>query len=58
MEQETCNKRNYRSFYVETLGKVELVYNPDKPLSCGAVAWMETDDDVIVWYSADHKITI
>ncbi len=51
-------KRNYRSFYVEILGKVELVYNPDKPLSCGAVAWMETDDAVIVWYDGHHKITI
>jgi len=42
-------KKNYRVFDVQTLGVVDLVYSPEKPLSCGAVAWMETDDDVIVW---------
>lgn len=25
-----------------------FVYSPDKPLSCGAVAWVETDQEVVV----------
>lgn len=25
-----------------------FVYSPDKPLSCGAVVWVETDMEVIV----------
>jgi len=41
-------KDNYKLDYVECLDRVRLVYNPDKPLSCGAVAWMETEGDVII----------
>lgn len=31
-------------------GKIaaEIVYSPDKPLSCGAKVWIETDYEVIV----------
>ena len=35
-------KDNYKTDYVECLDHVRLVYQPDKPLPCGAVAWMET----------------
>ena len=29
-------------------GKARVVFSPDKPLPCGAVVWIETDDDAIV----------
>jgi hypothetical protein len=32
----------------EINGKVRIVYRPDKPLSCGATVWIETEDEVIV----------
>ena len=41
-------KDNYKVDYVECLDRVRLVYSPDKPLPCGAVAWMETEGDVII----------
>ena len=41
-------KDNYKTDHVECLDRVKLVYQPDKPLPCGAVAWMETEGDVIV----------
>ena len=41
-------KDNYKLDYVECLDRVRLVYRPDKPLPCGAVAWMETEGDVII----------
>ena len=31
---------------VEILGKAKVLYRPDKPLSCGAKVWVETDSDV------------
>jgi hypothetical protein len=34
--------RNYRSNRVMIDGPSELVYSPDKPLSCGAKVWIET----------------
>ena len=30
------------------LGKCEIIYRPDKPLSCGAHVWIETHDPVEV----------
>ena len=30
-------------------GPCEFVYSPDKPLSCGAVAWVETTEKVRVY---------
>ena len=29
-------------------GPCKIVYNPDKPLSCGAKVWIETMDEVYV----------
>ena len=29
-------------------GPCRIVYRPDKPLSCGAHVWIETDSDIIV----------
>ena len=39
-------KENIKSNYVTCVGDVKLVYRPDKPLPCGAVAWMETEGRV------------
>ena len=32
----------------EVLGPCRVVYSPDKPLSCGAKVWIETDAEVIL----------
>ncbi len=41
-------KSNVYAFEVEVLGPSRIVYRPDKPLSCGARCWIETDADVEV----------
>lgn len=41
-------KSNERGFDVVINGPSKLVYSPEKPLSCGAVAWIETDADTYV----------
>ena len=32
---------------VEILGASKIIYSPDKPLSCGARVWIETDEEVL-----------
>ena len=46
----TCKtyKSNEYGHEVEIQGPSRLVYSPEKPLSCGAVLWIETDSDVVV----------
>ena len=39
-------KSNPYASEVEVLGPCRVVYRPDKPLSCGATVWIETQDDV------------
>lgn len=39
-------KSNDYAHSVEIQGPARVVYSPDKPLSCGAVAWIETHGDV------------
>jgi len=41
-------KSNTYAHEVEILGPSRIVYSPDKPLSCGAKVWIETDSEVIV----------
>ena len=41
-------KSNTYGHEVEILGKSKVVYSPDKPLSCGARVWIETDGEVLV----------
>ena len=36
----TCNK-------VDIQGPSRVVYSPDKPLSCGARVWIETESEVV-----------
>ena len=31
---------------VEVKGPCKIIYRPDKPLSCGAVCWIETTEDI------------
>jgi len=39
-------KSNDYAHEVEIRGPSRLVYRPDKPLSCGAVLWLETEAEV------------
>jgi hypothetical protein len=51
MEPPITVKRGRTNTYcksVEMLGPSTVVYSPDKPLSCGAKVWIETDDEVRV----------
>ena len=41
-------KTNTYAHEVEILGNSKVVYSPDKPLSCGARLWIETDAEVVV----------
>jgi hypothetical protein len=41
-------KQNRRGTRVEVLGPSTFVYSPEKPLKCGAIAWVETDAEVRV----------
>jgi len=41
-------KDNTYGSSVEILGPSTVVYSPDKPLSCGAKVWIETESEVIV----------
>ena len=40
---------------VKVKGEMELVYSPDKPLSCGAKVWIETRGDIELDKSSDTK---
>lgn len=41
-----CSNRYARQ--VEIQGPSRLVYSPDKPLSCGARVWIETQAEVLI----------
>ena len=40
------SKSNTYCHEVDILGPSKLVYRPDKPLSCGARVWIETDAEI------------
>ena len=40
------SKSNTYGHEVEIMGPSKVIYSPDKPLSCGARVWIETDSDV------------
>ena len=46
----TCKtyKDNRYAHEVDILGPSKVVYSPDKPLSCGAHVWIETQGEVII----------
>lgn len=39
-------KENVKANSVEILGPSKVVYSPEKPLSCGARVWIETDSEI------------
>ena len=41
-------KSNTYGHEVDILGNSKVVYSPDKPLSCGARVWIETDSEVMI----------
>lgn len=41
-------KDNKYAYEVEIKGEAKVIYRPDKPLSCGAHVWIETEAEVIV----------
>jgi len=41
-------KENIKCNRVTISGPSTVVYSPDKPLSCGAKVWIETESDVVV----------
>lgn len=44
---KTYKENNYaHEVYIE--GDCKVVYSPDKPLSCGAKVWIETDNKVTI----------
>ena len=51
---------NTYAFNVKVKGEMELVYSPDKPLSCGAKVWIETkgnievDGKILSAYASDN----
>lgn len=42
------SKKNHLANDVQILGPCQLVYSPDKPLSCGARVWITTTAPVLV----------
>jgi hypothetical protein len=40
-------KDNIYAHEVEVTGPCKIIYSPDKPLSCGAKVWIETQSEVI-----------
>ena len=47
--------KNTYAYNVKVVGEMELVYSPDKPLSCGAKVWIETRGDIELDKSSDTK---
>jgi len=41
-------KENKYAHEVKILGESKVIYSPDKPLSCGAKVWIETEAEVEV----------
>ena len=41
-------KTNIYAHEVEIKGDCKVVYRPDKPLSCGAKVWIETQGEVTI----------
>lgn len=40
-------KSNVYAHTVKLTGPAKVVYSPDKPLSCGAHVWIETESEVV-----------
>ena len=42
------SKSNIYGNKVEIKGPSKVIYSPDKPLSCGAKVWIETESEVVI----------
>ena len=40
--------KNTYAHSVKVVGEMELIYSPNKPLSCGAKVWIETKGEIII----------
>jgi hypothetical protein len=40
-------RKNSYAHEVEILGPSRVVYSPEKPLSCGAKVWVETESEIV-----------
>ena len=53
-------KRGGKNTYatrVKVVGEMELVYSPDKPLSCGAKVWIETRGEIELGKPSDTSLS-
>ena len=50
------SRKNYYANRVEIGGPSSVVYSPDKPLSCGARVWVETNDTLMIYTGDDIKV--
>ena len=41
------SKSNIYTHEVDIKGPSKVIYSPDKPLSCGAKVWIETESEVV-----------
>tara|TARA_R100001443_G_scaffold100_1_gene389 strand:+ start:468 stop:725 length:258 start_codon:yes stop_codon:yes gene_type:complete len=48
------SKSNTYGHQVKILGPSKVIYSPDKPLSCGAKVWIETESEVEIFNVLDH----
>jgi hypothetical protein len=51
-------KENITAHRVEIHGASSVVYSPDKPLSCGARVWIETDESVTLHWLDKEKYSL
>ena len=47
------SKSNTYTHEVKINGPSKVIYSPDKPLSCGAKVWIETESEVITTWKLD-----
>ena len=47
--------KNTYATRVKVVGEMELVYSPDKPLSCGAKVWIETRGEIELGKPSDTR---
>jgi hypothetical protein len=53
---KTYKSNNY-GHEVHILGDSKVVYSPNKPLSCGAKVWVETDAQVVLFTNHEDDTT-
>ena len=52
------SENNHYTYAAEIDGLSRVVYSPDKPLSCGARVWIETDAEVKLCWQAGHHMVM